>query len=156
MMQKVRTAMGDQEIQTYRDLDAWNVAMDLVVESYELAAKLPSIERYELSSQIRRAATSVPSNVAEGQASGRSGLFLRHVSIALGSLGELDTHFEIGRRLGFLPDKEVALIREHVGRTRQLLYGLRRSLLKQQLKRICSSLAILVGPALWLVSPFLG
>ena len=120
--------MSDQEIRTYRDLDAWNVAMELAVEAYELATKLPSIERYELSSQIRRAATSVPANIAEGHASGRNGLFLRHMSIALGSLGELDTHFEVARRVQLLTEVKVAVMHEHIARTRQLLHGLRRRL----------------------------
>ena len=147
--------MSDQEIRSYRDLDAWNVAMDLAVEAYELATRLPSVERYGLSSQIRRAATSVPANVAEGHASGRNGLFLRHVSIALGSLGELDTHFEIGRRLRLLPESEVATLHEHVARTRQLLHGLRRGLRRKLAKSAASTLAVL-GPILWLILPLLG
>jgi four helix bundle protein len=54
------------EIVSFRDLDAWKVAMDLVVAIYSLAAKLPATERFELSAQIRRAAVSIPSNIAEG------------------------------------------------------------------------------------------
>lgn len=147
--------MSDQ-IRSYRDLDAWNVAMDLTVASYELASDLPSSERFELSSQIRRAATSVPSNVAEGQASGRDRIFLRHLSIALGSLGELDTHFEAGRRLRLLKDTKVVAIQDQIARTRQLLYGVRRSVRKKQLKTAGCGLALLAGPALWFLSPLLG
>ena len=141
--------MKEQSVRTYRELEAWNVAMDLVVASYELAADLPSLERYELSSQIRRAATSVPSNVAEGQASGRDGVFLRHIGIALGSLGELDTQFEIGRRLRFLKEAKVDAIHQHIARTRQLLYGLRRSIRVKLLKSTAPVLALVAAPALW-------
>ena len=142
--------MSEREIRSYRDLDAWNVAMDLAVEAYELATQLPSIERYELASQIRRSATSVPSNVAEGHATGRDGMFLRHLSIALGSLGELDTQFEIGRRLQLLPDAKVATVHEHVARTRQLLHGLRRGL-RRKLAKKSASAAVVLAPLLWLL-----
>jgi four helix bundle protein len=149
-------SMTEQSIQTYRDLDVWNVAMELAVEAYGLATQLPSLQRYEMSSQIRRAATSVPANVAEGHASGQTGVFLRHVRIALGSLGELDTHFELGQRLRLLQQEKVVAIQERIGRTRQLLHGLRRSLLKKQMKTIACALALVAIQALWLVSPVLG
>lgn len=85
-------------------------------------------------------------------------MFLRHVDIALGSLGELDTDFELGRRLRFLTGADTAAIHKQIGRTRQLLHGLRRSLRRKQCKTILSSLALfagLAGPALWLLLPVL-
>ena len=85
-------------------------------------------ERFELSAQIRRAAVSVPSNVAEGHAVGRSLRFLYHVRIALGSLGELETDFEIARRLGMLSSEDLVELNEHIARSGQLLHGLARSL----------------------------
>ena len=147
--------MKDQSVRTFRDLDAWNVAMDLVIAVYELALELPSIERYELSSQIRRAATSVPSNIAEGQASGRNGIFLRHIGIALGSIGELDTQFEIALRLRFLEEPKVLAIHDHISRTRQLLYGLRRSVRLRLLKSASPALVVVAVAVLWTLLPLL-
>jgi four helix bundle protein len=115
-------------IVSFRDLDAWKVAMDLVVTAYDLAAKLPANERFELSGQIRRSAVSIPSNVAEGQASGPGRRYVYHIQIALGSLAELDTQLEIACRLGFLSAAQVGRASEQVTRAGQLLHGLARSL----------------------------
>ena len=116
------------DIRSFKDLDAWKVSMELALISYELAKRLPLTERFELSAQIRRAAVSVPSNVAEGQAVGKSLRFLCHVRIALGSLGELETDFEIARRLGMLSSDDLAELNAHIARSGQLLHGLARSL----------------------------
>ena len=116
------------DIRSFKDLDAWKVSIELALISYELAKRLPSTERFELSAQIRRAAVSVPSNVAEGQAVGKSLRFLYHVRIALGSLGELETDFEIARRLGMLSSDDLAELNAHIARSGQLLHGLARSL----------------------------
>jgi four helix bundle protein len=98
--------MSREDIQTFRDLHAWQAAMDLSLFAYELAKRLPPSERFELSAQMRRSAVSVPANVAEGQSSGRDGRYLNHLRIALGSLGELETEIEIARRLGFISERE--------------------------------------------------
>ena len=79
--------MSREVIQTFRDLHAWQAAMDLSLFAYELANRLPPSERFELSAQMRRSAVSVPANVAEGQSSGRDGRYLNHLRIALGSFG---------------------------------------------------------------------
>lgn len=102
--------MAAPDIKSFRDLDTWKVGMELALTTYELAVRLPASERFELSQQIRRAATSIPANVAEGHATGKDGLFLRHVCIALGSLAELDTELELARRLGFLTANELAAV----------------------------------------------
>lgn len=87
------------QILSFRDLDAWKAAMNLVLAAYDAAHQLPPTERFELSAQIRRAAVSIPSNVAEGQASGPGARYRHHVRIALGSLAELETQIEIASRL---------------------------------------------------------
>ena len=115
-------------ILSFRDLDAWQAAMDLVATTYALAKKLPASEQFELASQLRRAAVSVPSNVAEGHAGGTRARYLHHVRIALGSLAELETQLEIGRRLRFLPDDGLVQSSGQIARTGQLLHGLARSL----------------------------
>ena len=81
-------------IKSFRDLEAWQAAMDLCVRVYSVSQRLPSEERFGLTSQIRRASVSVPSNVAEGQSHGKNGRYIEHVRIAIGSLGELSTELE--------------------------------------------------------------
>jgi four helix bundle protein len=114
------------EIKNYRDLEAWQIAMEAVLKTYDVTAEFPALERYGLSSQMRRAAVSVPSNIAEGQArSGRASL--NHVAIALGSLAELDTQLEVAVRLTYVSLARTADLRNLIGSDRRLLYGLRRA-----------------------------
>jgi four helix bundle protein len=115
-------------IESYRDLDAWKVAMDLVLAVYRLAAQMPDSERYDLARQMRRAAVSIPSNIAEGQANGPGGRYRHHVRMAQGSLAELETHLELSLRLKFLEPRDGITVREQLVRTGRLLHGLRRSL----------------------------
>jgi four helix bundle protein len=139
--------MADAPIVTFRDLDAWKVAMELAVVAYDLSKRLPPSERFELSAQIRRAAVSIPANVAEGQSCGKDGRYLAHVSIAQGSLGELETHFELSRRLRFLGDDDLKAVEQVLARTGQLLNGLGRSLRKRRLACLkgATRLALLCG-----------
>ena len=115
-------------VKTYRDLVAWQRAMDLVVEVYRVTAQFPREELYGLTSQLRRAAVSVPSNIAEGQGRGVGNEFGRHVRIAQGSLQEAETQLLIAQRLTYLPQTSldpVMLIAEEVGR---LTRGLHKSI----------------------------
>ena len=146
--------MAKAAIQSYRDLEVWQAAMDLTVLIYEQAARLPDDERYVLSSQIRRAGISIPSNIAEGHSCGEEGRYIHHVRIALGSAGELSTELELIARLKFASPDDQAATRQQLARTRQMLYGLLRSLSKNRLSKrarrvIVSSLAFwLIGLAL--------
>ena len=88
-------------IESHRDLLVWQKAVDLVVECYEVCQHFPDSERYGLTSQIRRAASSIPANIAEGKARGTTGAFINYLSIADGSLAELDTHWEVSVRLKY-------------------------------------------------------
>src|SRR4051812_8661478 len=90
-------------IVSYRDLEAWQSGMELLLAVYH-EAQLPPLERFALASQLRRAAVSVPSNVAEGQASGPGARYRSHVRIALGSMAELDTLLEAVRRVEYVSD----------------------------------------------------
>lgn len=116
------------QIDTYRDLIVWQKAMDLVTECYRLTRSFPTNEQFCLTNQIRRAAISIPSNIAEGSGRGATAANVNHLSIANGSLQELETQLLIAQRLGYVDSKEIDasinLCRE-VGR---LLVGLRRSL----------------------------
>ena len=94
---------------SYRDLKVWQRAMDLVELSYAVVGRLPKEEKYALSDQIRRCAVSVPANIAEGQKRNSRKEFIQFCSIARGSLGELETHFEIAKRI-YDVDIEVELL----------------------------------------------
>jgi four helix bundle protein len=113
-------------IRTFKDLDAWKVGMDVIDATYSITTRFPSDERFGLVSQMRRAAVSVPSNVAEGQAVKSYRWSLRHVVIAIGSLAELQTQLEAAVRLKFITEADAAPIDSLLQRCQQILYGLRR------------------------------
>ena len=87
---------------SYKELRVWQKAMDLVTETYKLCKTLPKEETYGLSDQMRRAAVSIPSNIAEGQARKNKKEFIHFLYIAQGSLAELLTQLEICVRLGYI------------------------------------------------------
>lgn len=89
-------------IQDYQDLLVWQKSMDLVTEAYKVVRLLPLNEQYGLSSQIRRAAGSVPANIAEGFGRWHKKEFVRFLLVANGSVKELETHLLISVRLGFV------------------------------------------------------
>ena len=91
----------------HRSLKAWQDAVVLVEEVYAATSSFPREETFGLTAQMRRAAVSVPANLAEGAARTGTKELLRFVSIAVASLSELDTHVEIARRLGFLNDQRL-------------------------------------------------
>ena len=98
-------------------LDAWKIAMDLVTRVYELTRGFPAEERYGLASQMRRAAVSVPSNIAEGAARGGRKEFAQFLHIARGSLSELETQLMIAVRLNYMMKDDAAFaLLEHVSR----------------------------------------
>jgi len=112
----------------YRDLIAWQKAMGLVRETYQLTRSWPADERFGLTLQARRAAVSVPANIAEG--SGRTGpRHLRnHLSIAHGSLCELETHVLVARDLGFMETLETDALLERSEEVGRIIRGLLKSL----------------------------
>jgi four helix bundle protein len=113
---------------TYRDLDVWKQAMDLVEQCYRTTAGFPGFELYGLTSQLRRAAVSIPSNIAEGHCRRTTRAYANHVSIALGSHGELETCIELSARLGFLKKLEATRLLNSANSVGRLLNGLYRSL----------------------------
>ena len=115
-------------VQSYRDLKVWQQAIDLAPEVYRLLKKFPKEENYALADQIRRAAVSIAANIAEGQARQHTREFLQHLSIAKGSLAELDTLLIIAERLGYLKNEEIAPIQSNMTEIRMMLHGLSRSL----------------------------
>jgi len=118
-------------IQSYRDLQVWQRATDLVVECYRLTQFLPKSETYGLASQIQRAAVSVPANIAEGHGREHLGDYLHHLSVANGSLMELETHLLITTRLGYLREDQLAPARNLTVEVGRMLAALTRSLKKK-------------------------
>ena len=129
-------------ILSFRDLDVWHSGMDLVVAVYRDSADFPASERFGLTSQMRRAATSIPSNVAEGHARNSDGAYLNHVRIALGSQAELGTQVEIAARLGYLSTERSTALLEDISRTRQMLHGVRRSLERKRGVLVTSAILV--------------
>jgi four helix bundle protein len=103
--------LSDQSIKSYRDLRVWQDAMTLAESCYRLAAQLPRDELFGLTSQIRRAAASIPANIAEGHGRENTGSFVQSLRISQGSLKELETHLLLAERVGILaaPDLEIVL-----------------------------------------------
>jgi four helix bundle protein len=95
---------------------------------YQITSKFPSQELYGLVSQMRRAAVSVPSNIAEGQARHQRGDFTRFLQISLGSLAEIDTQLVISYELGFISQEVLRTFEDEIFTLRRMLYGLIRSL----------------------------
>jgi len=114
-------------IKSYRDLDAWQISMSFVEEIYELTRMFPRDERFGLTSQLRRAAVGIPSNVSEGHQQGTR-TYRRYVSIALGCQAECETQLELARRLKLAPPERIAPVLETAARVGQILHGLARSL----------------------------
>ena len=117
-----------EETRGYRDLIVWQKAMDLVPMAYQLARSLPVIERYGLSSQIRRAVISVAANIAEGQGRQHPKEFLHFLSVARGSLAELDTLILAGLRLDYLQADAILPVQQQMNEVRRMLQGLMSSI----------------------------
>ena len=115
----------------YRDLLVWQKGMALARDVYQLTRSFTSEEKFGLVSQMRRAAVSIPSNIAEGQARKSTGEFVQFISTAEGSLAELDTQVQLSVDLGFSDPTHVARVSDAVTELKRMLNGLRRSLLKR-------------------------
>ena len=130
-------------IVSFRDLDAWRAAMDLTVSIYGVCRGFPRDEQYGLVQQMRRAAVSVPSNIAEGQASGPGLRYRHHLRIALGSLAELSTQLDLAIRLHYVGAETAAETVAQLTRARQLLHGLHRAVSRQILTGTLTLVALL-------------
>ena len=114
-------------IQSFRDLEAWQLGMEFVIRVYAVTREFPRDERYGLTSQLRRAAVAIPSNVSEGHQHGTKA-YLHFVVMALGRLAEAETQLELARRLRMTADDELEAVADLAGHVRRVLHGLRRSL----------------------------
>ena len=120
-------------VKSYRDLEVWQAGMALAVTSFRVTKVFPSEERSGLVSQIRRAAASIPANIAEGHARS-SATYRHHISIALGSQAELETLIELACRLGYVRKEAFSVTLTEAARVGQMLHGLARALARSTLE----------------------
>jgi len=112
----------------FKDLEVWKISVDLVIDTYEMTAKFPKNEQFGLINQIRRAAVSIPSNIAEGAGKSTNGDFRRFISIANGSCNELETQLIISQKLNFISTEKYAEMERIINRVQNMLFGLQESL----------------------------
>jgi len=112
----------------HKKLTVWQTSVDLVTDVYSCVETLPRDERFDLVSQMRRCAVSVPANLAEGAARESRKEFLRYAVIARGSLSELDTYLEICRRIGYMQEDQITKLTKDARRICMMLNGLIKSL----------------------------
>jgi four helix bundle protein len=124
----METEKEKAKARNYRDLIVWQDAIKLAKCVYILLGKFPKTETYALSDQIRRAAVSIPSNIAEGQARKAPADFKRFLHIALGSLAELDTQLVLAKEFGYLRNEGLADVDQQIQTLRMKLYALMNSL----------------------------
>jgi four helix bundle protein len=119
-------------VQSYRDLVAWQKSMDLVVEIYSSTQNFPRAETYGLIAQLRRAAVSIPSNIAEGHDRLSTGEFKQFLGYARGSLVGVETQILISQRLGYLEPSQSTKLLERIAEIAKILNGLLRSLARRK------------------------
>jgi four helix bundle protein len=115
-------------VNSFRDLDVWNHGIRLARSVYTLASNFPNTEVYGICSQMQRAAVSVPTNIAEGHSRSSTKDFLRHISIARGSLAELETLLVLAEQLEYCKPNEAKEIALQCDAISRMLSGLRNSL----------------------------
>lgn len=120
-------------------LESWTTAIELVLGVYRATSAFPAAERYGLAAQARRAAVSIPANIAEGAARGSQVDYVRFLRIARGSLAELGTLILIAQRLGFLDGVEAQSMRASAGEIARLLNGQIRALQPRRPSAVRSS-----------------
>lgn len=109
---------------SFRGLKVWQRSMTLVEEIYSVMTSFPRHEQFGLTSQIRRASVSIPSNIAEGKRRKRQLVYLNHLDVALGSQGEVEVQLEIAKRVGFLASHDYDRIQAIVEEVGRMLNGL--------------------------------
>jgi len=120
--------IADSGIRSYRDLHVWQRSVELVEEIYKVSTEFPPDERFGLTSQIRRAAVSVPSNIAEGYGRRRRAQYTHHLDIANGSLKEVETQLIIAGRLGMTTKEKCQHAWHLLQECGKMMNGLIRSL----------------------------
>jgi len=120
-------------VKNYKELDVWRKAVSLAIEIYKATSRFPEMEKFGLTAQIRRAASSVPANIAEGWGRGTTKEYIQFLLVARGSLMELETHAIIGQRLRYLSQEQLTAVQEQIEEVGKMLNGLIRSLRRVRL-----------------------
>jgi len=115
--------MMDDDIKSYRDLRAWQSGIDIAANVYRLTQNWPKAELYGLTSQIRRAATSIPANIAEGYGRHSSGSYIQFLKVAQRSLKELETHLILASRVAITTEDAIELILQQTDALGRMLFG---------------------------------
>jgi|SRR5690606_16167662 len=118
----------------YRKLDVWKKSIELAVDIYAQTRNFPSEEKFGLTSQIRRSAISVPSNIAEGAGRKSNKEFCHFLNIAYGSSCELDTQLLISMNLGFIKDQELEILTNKITEVQKMIYKLIQKLTERDLE----------------------
>jgi four helix bundle protein len=113
---------------SYKDLEVWKLSIELVKEIYRITEKFPPSEIYGLTNQMRRAAVSIPSNIAEGQERNSAKEFRQFLAIALGSVAEIETQLIIAKEIHYLTEAEVEPFVAIIDRLRKMTRGLIKSI----------------------------
>ena len=124
-----------QPVQSYQDLNIWQRAMEIAREVYALTRQFPKEEMFGLTAQMRRAAASIPANIAEGWGRSGSREFQHFLNIAMGSLRELETHLLLSLRLDYLDPQTLQPILENTSILGKQMLTLKRSLEKRSARR---------------------
>ena len=127
--------MNNRPIQSYRDLKVWQEGMNLVESCYSLTKDYPQAEIYGMTSQIRRAAVSIPANIAEGNGRENRGEYIQFLRIAQGSLKELETHLILSERVGLADKEAINPLLAQCETEGKMLRALIRSLQKKRVGR---------------------
>jgi four helix bundle protein len=114
-------------LRSYRELKVWKRSMVLVTDVYRISRSFPPDERFGLTSQLRRAAVSITTNIAEGYGRATRGEYLNHLSVARGSLFEVEALITVSAELSFLTKEELSTLEDHLSQMRAMLRALRNS-----------------------------
>ena len=124
-----KTQMGSEFVQSYKDLEVYRQSYEQAKRLYALSAKYPKVEQYALASQVRRAAVSIPLNIAEGYGKVETGKeLLRYLSMARGSSAELEVLLDFSKDFGYISEEEYTQAKEVQEQVGKMLTGLIRSI----------------------------
>ncbi|HVX62631.1 MAG TPA: four helix bundle protein [Pirellulales bacterium] len=116
----------------HKNLKVWRRSMDFVTIVYQATTSLPPEEKYGLTSQMRRSAVSIVSNIAEGAARQGSAEYIRFLNMSIGSVSEIDTQLEVCRRLGFIAEELYKVLDQSLAEIDRMLIGLRNSIRRRR------------------------
>jgi four helix bundle protein len=117
---------NDVSVKTHKDLDVWKKSMDFITLLYKVTTNFPKDEIYGLTNQMRRAAVSIPSNIAEGAARKSNKEYIQFLYIALGSAAELETQLLTSKNVNYIDDKSFDLLIKERDEIARMLFGLIR------------------------------